>query len=127
MNEMENNHPLSPNFWSKAEHTEWNPENVDDMLDNGFMDDTEGFYYGTGIGFGYAQVFDEDGSHPMLLNTINTIVECNCGYCGEHEMVVSFGFPLEMGFEIINMIQTTLDHYQQQHGPLREIDFGDAG
>jgi hypothetical protein len=97
------------------------------MLDNGFMDDVEGFYYGTGIGFGYANVFDEEGSHPMLLNTLNTIVGCDCGECGSREMVVSFGFPLEMGSTIIQMLQSTLDHYEEQHGPLAEIDFGDAG
>ena len=124
----ENGHPLSSHFWSNAQHTEWAAKDVDDMLERGFLDDAEGFYYATGVGYGYATVFDEDGSHPILLSQVNSVVDpdCECGMCESYEINLSFGFPIEMGFQIIEMIQTTLDHYQEQHGPLNRIEFKDA-
>ena len=125
--EPENNHPLSSKFWSQAEHTEWEAKDIDDMLERGFMDDAEGFYYATGIGYGFATVFDEEGSHPILINQIHSMVDdCDCGYCEPHEIDISFGFPIEMGFQIIDMIQTTIDHYEKTHGPLNRIEFKDA-
>lgn len=124
--EPSDKHPLSSRFWSDAEHTEWAAKDIDDMLERGFLDDAEGFYYATGVGYGYATVFDEEGSHPILISQVNSVVNCDCGLCEAYEVNLSFGFPIEMGFQIIEMIQTTLDHYQEQHGPLDRIEFRDA-
>jgi len=128
---MVNNNPLDPEFWEQAVTESW----VDDfnVEDDSWlqMNDVDHFFYAHGVGVGCASVFDETGSHPVIITVIDGVEENNCGCDDNHGfdelLKLSFAFPIGMAPTIINMFQSAVAFYEQQWGTIEPIGFGDAG
>ena len=128
-----NNNPLDPEFWEQAVTESW----VDDfnVEDDSWlqMNNMDHFFYAHGVGVGCANVFDETGSHPVIITVIDAVEEpCVCGGCELHGnnlgvLKMSFAFPIGMAPTIIHMFQSAVAFYEQQWGTIEPIEFGDAG
>jgi hypothetical protein len=125
------NSPLDPEFWEQAVTESW----VDDfdVEDDTWlqMNNVDHFFYASGVGVGCASVFDETGSHPVVIAVIDGVEEdCECGerHEGDGEVLkLSFAFPISMAPTIVKMFESAIDFYEQQWGPIEPIGFGDAG
>lgn len=124
-----NNNPLDPEFWEQAVTEEW--VNDFDVEDDTWlqMNNVDHFFYAHGFGVGCASVFDETGSHPVIITVVDAVEEdCECGEThNEGPLKLSFAFPIGMAPAMVKMFQSAIEFYEQQWGPVEPIEFGDAG
>jgi len=124
-------HPLSKEYWEKAKLTAWEQDGQE-MKDVFDVYDADEFFYSSGLGVGFAQMIDAEGIHATLLAVIDAIIApCDCGepdceYPESTQARFAFGFPIEMGKQIIDMVQSALDYYSANYGEPHELSFDDA-
>lgn len=124
-------HPLSKEYWEKAKLTAWEQNGIGmkDVLD---VYDADEFFYSSGLGVGFAQMIDTTGIHATLLAVIDAIIspcECDkpdCEFTETTQARFAFGFPIEMGKQVIEMVQSALDYYSANYGEPHELSFDNA-